>query len=314
MENYVIKIVPSDHSGQRLDSVIAKLFPDFSRSKLKNWLDSGSVFVNDDPLMKPSKKVTGGEEIKIFIKEERLISAEPQDIPFEAIHESKDFIVVNKSAGMVVHPGAGNYKNTLLNALLFKFPELENLPRAGIIHRLDKDTSGLMIVSRNQNAFKDLSEQISQRLVKRTYQAFVVGNVSRSGIVEEPIGRHPRNRQKQAVTNKGKYALTKYSIVKKYGNYTHLEVNLETGRTHQIRVHMSHIGFPLIGDVLYGRKKRFAKSTNSDLREVIEKFPRQALHASNLSFEDASNKKVLNFKSPLSKDILTLEKNLKNLT
>ena len=314
MENYVIKIVPSDHSGQRLDTVIAKLFPDFSRSKLKNWLDSGSVFVNDDPLMKPSKKVTGGEEIKIFIKEERIISAEPQDIPFEVIHESKDFIVVNKSAGMVVHPGAGNYKNTLLNALLFKFPELENLPRAGIVHRLDKDTSGLMIVARNQNAFKDLSEQISQRLVKRTYQAFVVGNISRSGIVEEPIGRHPRNRQKQAVTNKGKYALTKYSIVKKYGNYTHLEVNLETGRTHQIRVHMSHIGFPLIGDVLYGRKKRFAKSTNSDLREVIEKFPRQALHASNLSFEDASNKKVLNFKSPLSKDILTLEKNLKNLT
>ena len=314
MENYVIKIVPSDHSGQRLDTVIAKLFPDFSRSKLKNWLDSGSVFVNDDPLMKPSKKVTGGEEIKIFIKEERVISAEPQDIPFEIIHESKDFIVVNKSAGMVVHPGAGNHQNTLLNALLFKFPELENLPRAGIIHRLDKDTSGLMIVARNQNAFKDLSEQISQRLVKRTYQAFVVGNVSRSGIVEEPIGRHPRNRQKQAVTNKGKYALTKYSIVKKYGNYTHLEVNLETGRTHQIRVHMSHIGFPLIGDVLYGRKKRFAKSTNSDLREVIEKFPRQALHASNLSFEDASNKKVLNFKSPLSKDILTLEKNLKNLT
>ena len=311
MENYVIKIVPSDHSGQRLDSVIAKLFPDFSRSKLKNWLDSGSVFVNDDPLMKPSKKVTGGEEIKIFIKEERIISAEPQDIPFETIHESKDFIVVNKSAGMVVHPGAGNYKNTLLNALLFKFPELENLPRAGIVHRLDKDTSGLMIVARNQNAYKNLSEQISQRLVKRTYQAFVVGNVSRSGIVEEPIGRHPRNRQKQAVTNKGKYALTKYSIVKKYGNYTHLEVNLETGRTHQIRVHMSHIGFPLIGDVLYGRKKRFAKSTNSDLREVIEKFPRQALHASNLSFEDASNKKVLNFKSPLSKDILTLEKNLK---
>ena len=314
MENYVIKIVPSDHSGQRLDTVIAKLFPDFSRSKLKNWLDSGSVFVNDDPLMKPSKKVTGGEEIKIFIKEERVISAEPQDIPFEIIHESKDFIVVNKSAGMVVHPGAGNHQNTLLNALLFKFPELENLPRAGIIHRLDKDTSGLMIVARNQNAFKNLSEQISQRLVKRTYQAFVVGNVSRSGIVEEPIGRHPRNRQKQAVTNKGKYALTKYFIVKKYGNYTHLEVNLETGRTHQIRVHMSHIGFPLIGDLLYGRKKRFAKSTNSDLREVIEKFPRQALHASNLSFEDASNKKVLNFKSPLSKDILTLEKNLKNLT
>ena len=314
MENYVIKIVPSDHSGQRLDSVIAKLFPDFSRSKLKNWIDSGSVFVNDNPSIKPSKKVTGGEEIKIFFEEEKMVSAEPQDIPFEVIHESIDFLIVNKDAGMVVHPGAGNHKNTLLNALLFKFPELENLPRAGIIHRLDKETSGLMIVARNQNAYKNLSEQISQRLVKRTYQAFVVGNVSRSGRVEEPVGRHPRNRQKQAVTDKGKYALTKYSIVKKYGNYTHLEVNLETGRTHQIRVHMSHIGFPLIGDVLYGRKKRFAKSTNSDLREVIEKFPRQALHASNLSFEELDKKKIVSFKSPLPEDILNLEKNLKNLT
>ena len=314
MENYVIKIVPSDHSGQRLDSVIAKLFPDFSRSKLKNWIDSGSVFVNDNPLIKPSTKVTGGEEIKIFIEEEKMVSAEPQDIPFEVIHESIDFLIVNKDAGMVVHPGAGNHKNTLLNALLFKFPELENLPRAGIVHRLDKETSGLMIVARSQNAYKNLSEQISQRLVKRTYQAFVVGNVSRSGRVEEPVGRHPRNRQKQAVTDKGKYALTKYSIVKKYGNYTHLEVNLETGRTHQIRVHMSHIGFPLIGDVLYGRKKRFAKSTNSDLREVIEKFPRQALHASNLSFEELDKKKIVSFKSPLPEDILNLEKNLKNLT
>ena len=314
MENYVIKIVPSDHSGQRLDSVIAKLFPDFSRSKLKNWIDSGAVFVNDNPLIKPSKKVTGGEEIKIFTEEEKMVSAEPQDIPFEVIHESIDFLIVNKDAGMVVHPGAGNHKNTLLNALLFKFPELENLPRAGIVHRLDKETSGLMIVARSQNAYKNLSEQISQRLVKRTYQAFVVGNVSRSGRVEEPVGRHPRNRQKQAVTDKGKYALTKYSIVKKYGNYTHLEVNLETGRTHQIRVHMSHIGFPLIGDVLYGRKKRFAKSTNSDLREVIEKFPRQALHASNLSFEEVDKKKMVSFKSPLPEDILNLEKNLKNLT
>ena len=243
-----------------------------------------------------------------------MVSAEPQDIPFEVIHESIDFLIVNKDAGMVVHPGAGNHKNTLLNALLFKFPEVENLPRAGIVHRLDKETSGLMIVARSQNAYKNLSEQISQRLVKRTYQAFVVGNVSRSGRVEEPVGRHPRNRQKQAVTDKGKHALTKYSIVKKYGNYTHLEVNLETGRTHQIRVHMSHIGFPLIGDVLYGRKKRFAKSTNSDLREVIEKFPRQALHASNLSFKELDKKKIVGFKSPLPEDILNLEKNLKNLT
>ena len=314
MENCVIKIISPEYSGQRLDSVIAKLFPDFSRSKLKSWLDSGAIYINDVPLIKPSKKVNGGEEVKILIKEEKLISAEPQNIQFEVKHKSKDFLIVDKKAGMVVHPGAGNHQNTLLNALLFKFPELENLPRAGIIHRLDKETSGLMIIASNQNSYKNLSEQISKRLVKRTYQAFAVGNISRSGKIEEPVGRHPRNRQKQAVTEKGKYALTRYTVLKKYGNYTHLEVNLETGRTHQIRVHMSHIGFPLIGDVLYGRKKRFAKSTNSDLREVIEKFPRQALHASNLAFKDIDSGNEVSFESSLPKDLLDLKKNLENLT
>ena len=314
MQNYVIKIVPSEYSGKRLDLVIAKLFSDFSRSKLKNWLDSGTILVNGAPLTKPSKKVYGGEEIKILIQEEKLVSSEPQNIPFEVEYESKDFLIVDKQAGMVVHPGAGNHQNTLLNALLFKFPELEKLPRAGIIHRLDKETSGLMIIARNQNSYKNLSEQISERLVKRTYQAFAVGNIPRSGKIEEPVGRHPRNRQKQAITEKGKYALTRYSVLKKYGNYTHLEVNLETGRTHQIRVHMSHIGFPLIGDALYGRKKRFAKSTNSDLREVIEKFPRQALHASNLTFKDVDSENEVNFESSLPKDLLDLEKNLENLT
>ena len=314
MENCVIKIISPEYSGQRLDSVIAKLFPDFSRSKLKSWLDSGAIYINDVPLLKPSKKVKGGEEVKILIQEEKLISAEPQNIQFEVIHKSKDFLIVDKKAGMVVHPGAGNHQNTLLNALLFKFPELEKLPRAGIIHRLDKETSGLMIIASNQNSYKNLSEQISKRLVKRTYQAFAVGNISRSGKIEEPVGRHPRNRQKQAVTEKGKYALTRYSVLKKYGNYTHLEVNLETGRTHQIRVHMSHIGFPLIGDVLYGRKKRFAKSTNSDLREVIEKFPRQALHASNLAFKDIDSGNEVSFESSLPKDLLDLKKNLENLT
>ena len=314
MENCVIKIISSEYSGQRLDSVIAKLFPDFSRSKLKSWLDSGAIYINEVPLIKPSKKVNGGEEVKILIKEEKLISAEPQNIQFEVKHKSKDFLIVDKKAGMVVHPGAGNHQNTLLNALLFKFPELEKLPRAGIIHRLDKETSGLMIIASNQNSYKNLSEQISKRLVKRTYQAFAVGNISRSGKIEEPVGRHPRNRQKQAVTEKGKYALTRYTVLKKYGNYTHLEVNLETGRTHQIRVHMSHIGFPLIGDVLYGRKKRFAKSTNSDLREVIEKFPRQALHASNLAFKDIDSGNEVSFESSLPKDLLDLKKNLENLT
>ena len=254
------------------------------------------------------------EKVEITLINASTEKIEPSNIKLKLVYEDKDLVVINKPSGMVVHPGAGNHQNTLLNALLFKFPELENLPRAGIIHRLDKETSGLMIIARNQKSYKNLSEQISERTVKRTYQAFVVGNISRSGRIEEPIGRHPRNRQKQAVTEKGKYALTKYSVAKKYGNYTHLEVNLETGRTHQIRVHLSHIGFPLIGDVLYGRKKRFAKSTNSDLREVIERFPRQALHASNLSFKGVEDNKEVSFSSPLPEDILNLEENLENLT
>ena len=157
MENYVIKIISSEYSGQRLDTVIAKLFPDFSRSKLKNWLDGGSIFVNDIPLQKPSKKVVGGEEIRILVIEEKIITSEPQNIPFEVIEDTNNFLIVNKKAGMVVHPGAGNHQNTLLNALLFKFSELENLPRAGIIHRLDKETSGLMIIARNQKSYKNLS-------------------------------------------------------------------------------------------------------------------------------------------------------------
>ena len=313
-DNYLIKEVPEKFYGKRIDFVIAKLFPDFSRSKLKLWIEEGHVLINEKKISKASSKFSGGEIIKLFIQEEEQVDIIAQDIQIEITEENDEYLIINKSAGMVVHPGAGNHSKTLMNALIFKYPDLKNVPRAGIIHRLDKDTSGLMVVARNLNSAKKLSEQISNRSVKRIYQAFVVGEISRSGKIEEPLGRHKRNRQKQAVIEDGRYALTNYSVIEKYGNYTHIQASLATGRTHQIRVHFSHIGFPLIGDGLYGRKRRFAKSTNSELRGIIEAFPRQALHASNLSFIDPKKGAEVNYFADMPKDMKELALNLDKLT
>ena len=206
------------------------------------------------------------------------------------------------------------YKRQLLNGLLFEFPELKKLPRGGIVHRLDKDTSGLMVIAKNEKSLLNLSAQISSREVTRIYQAFVVGRITKSGKIDEPIGRHPSNRQKQSVLTSGKEAITHYSLKTTYGNYSHLVLRLETGRTHQIRVHLSHMGFPIIGDPLYGRKRRFAKSTDSKLREVIEQFPRQALHASSLAFLHPRSNEKIEFTSELPKDIKSLETKLAQLS
>ena len=312
-DNCLKKELPEELKGKRIDSAIAKLFPDFSRSKLKLWLEAGYILVNENPVLKSSSKFVGGETIKVFVQEEEQVDIIAQDIAIQIIEENNDFLVINKAAGMVVHPGAGNHSNTLMNALIYRYPELKNIPRAGIVHRLDKDTSGLMVVARNVNSAKKLAEQISDRSVKRIYQAFVVGEISRSGKIEEPLGRHKRNRQKQAVIEDGRYALTNYTIIKKYGNYTHVQASLATGRTHQIRVHFSHIGFPLIGDALYGRKRRFAKSTNSELRAVIELFSRQALHASNLTFLHPKEDTEVSFFAEMPEDMQNLAINLDNL-
>ena len=203
-DNYLIKEVPEKFYGKRIDFVIAKLFPDFSRSKLKLWIEEGHVLINEKKISKVSSKFSGGEIIKLFIQEEEQVDIIAQDIQIEITEENDEYLIINKSAGMVVHPGAGNHSETLMNALIFKYPDLKNVPRAGIIHRLDKDTSGLMVVARNLNSAKKLSEQISNRSVKRIYQAFVVGEISRSGKIEEPLGRHKRNRQKQAVIEDGR--------------------------------------------------------------------------------------------------------------
>lgn len=311
-KNYISRDIDKTFSGKRLDLVLADTFSEFSRSKLKKWLESNLVFVNEKVVNKPSFKVTFPAKLELIIPDENLTEDLAERLDLKIIKSTKQYIIISKEAGMVVHPGAGNKSGTLLNALLYEYPELKKLPRAGIVHRLDKDTSGIMVVARNESGMQSLSEQISTRSIKRIYQAFTVGKIERSGRIEAPIGRHPKNRQKQAIIDSGREAISHYKVIESFGSYSHVEVSLETGRTHQIRVHMNHLGFPLIGDPLYGRRRRFAKNTHQKLREIIESFPRQALHAAQLSFIDPATSKEVTFQSNLPSDLVELRENLLN--
>ena len=311
-KNYISRDIDKTFSGKRLDLVLADTFSEFSRSKLKKWLESNLVFVNEKVVNKPSFKVTFPAKLELIIPDENLTEDLAERLDLKIIKSTKQYIIISKEAGMVVHPGAGNKSGTLLNALLYEYPELKKLPRAGIVHRLDKDTSGIMVVARNESGMQSLSEQISTRSIKRIYQAFTVGKIERSGKIEAPIGRHPKNRQKQAIIDSGREAISHYKVIESFGSYSHVEVSLETGRTHQIRVHMNHLGFPLIGDPLYGRRRRFAKNTHQKLREIIESFPRQALHAAQLSFIDPATTKEVTFQSNLPSDLVELRENLLN--
>ena len=310
--NFLSREIKESLSNKRIDIALAETFPEYSRSRLKKWLENEFVSVDKKIITKPSHKVTFPAVINLTIPDEPLTEDLPEEIELNIIKSTEEYIVLNKPAGLVVHPGAGNKSGTLLNALLFEYPELNKLSRAGIVHRLDKDTSGLMIVARTEESFKHISDQISKRQVVRTYQAFTAGKIERSGKINAPIARDPRNRQKQAVIESGREAISHYKLIENFGFYSHLEVNLETGRTHQIRVHMNHLGCPLIGDPLYGRRRRFAKNTHQKLREVIEGFPRQALHASELSFLDPSMNAEVTFKSKLPSDLVELRENLIN--
>ncbi len=311
-KNYISRDIDKTFSGKRLDLVLADTFSEFSRTKLKKWLESNLVFVNEKVVNKPSFKVTFPAKLELIIPDENLTEDLAERLDLKIIKSTKQYIIISKEAGMVVHPGAGNKSGTLLNALLYEYPELKKLPRAGIVHRLDKDTSGIMVVARNESGMQSLSEQISTRSIKRIYQAFTVGKIERSGKIEAPIGRHPKNRQKQAIIDSGREAISHYKVIESFGSYSHVEVSLETGRTHQIRVHMNHLGFPLIGDPLYGRRRRFAKNTHQKLREIIESFPRQALHAAQLSFIDPATTKEVTFQSNLPSDLVELRENLLN--
>ncbi len=285
-------IIPREASGARLDQALVGLFPDYSRSRLQQWIRAGRVLLNGQPT-EQKYRVSGGERVDVEVKLEPDPKVQAQDIPLEICFEDDHLLVVNKPAGLVVHPAAGNPDGTLQNALLHLDPGLAVLPRAGIVHRLDKHTSGLMVVARSLPAHRALVEQLQQRSVHREYLALVQSRLTAGGTIDAPIGRHPRDRLRMAVVASGKPAISHYRVLERLATYSLVQVRLETGRTHQIRVHMAHIHCPLVGDPVYGGRLRLPRGASTALRAALMAFRRQALHARRLELiHPASGDKV----------------------
>lgn len=298
--------VPVSLFGQRFDQVASELFPEFSRSRLQSWIRDGQLTLNGR-IAKPKDKVIGGEMLALNAELEAQGTWEPEPIQLNIVHEDDHLMVINKPAGLVVHPAAGNHTGTLLNALLNHAPDLINLPRAGIVHRLDKETTGLMVVAKTLHAHTDLVEQLADRTVSREYEAVAVGAMTGGGTVDAPMGRHPTQRKLMAVlSHGGKRAVTHYRVQTRFPHHTHIRVKLETGRTHQIRVHMAHIGFPLIGDPVYGKRFKIPKGASNELIEALKSFPRQALHAATLGLEHPASGEYTEWSAPVPDDMKAL--------
>ncbi len=275
--------VPAAAAGRRLDQVMAELFPDFSRSRLSAWIKSGDALL-DGARVLPRHAVVGGERIELTPVTEPVVRAAPQDIGLDIRHADAEVLVVCKPAGLIVHPGAGNPAGTLQNALLHHDPKLADIPRAGIVHRLDKDTSGLMVVARTLRAHRSLVEQLAERSVHRQYEAIVYGRMVAGGRIDAAIGRHARDRLRQSVREDGRNAVTHYRVRERFRAMTLIECRLETGRTHQIRVHLAHIRHGLVGDPTYGTGLKQPRGATPELVEALHAFRRQALHAERLEF------------------------------
>jgi 23S rRNA pseudouridine1911/1915/1917 synthase len=297
--------IPPEHAGQRLDQALAALLPDYSRSRLKAWIESGEIRVDGAP-RRPRDKVIGGESVALAATLPEDTRAVAQPIPLVLVHEDKHLLVVDKPAGLVVHPGAGNPDQTLQNALLALDPALATLPRAGIVHRLDKDTSGLLVVARTLRAHTALVRMLGEREVHREYEAICRGVMTAGGTVDAPISRHPTDRVRMAVRDGGRESVTHYRVIRRYEGYTHVRVQLETGRTHQIRVHLAHAGYPIVGDRVYGGRLTLPKGASEALRQALREFPRQALHAARLQFDHPVTGKAIEFRAPLPADMLAL--------
>jgi len=300
-------VIPEKFKGKRLDLALSKLFPEHSRSRIQSWIKAGEVDVNNSKY-KQRNVVNSGDIIKINTTLKSIDKHQAEHIGLDVIHEDKAIIILNKPAGLVVHPGAGNQKHTLVNALLHFDEKLDVLPRAGIIHRLDKDTTGIMIIARTIESYTYLVNELQKRNIKRNYKAIICGQLVAGGVIENKIGRHPVHRTKMAVTDKGKLATTHYRIIKKFQHYTYLDIQLGTGRTHQIRVHMNNEKHPIIGDPLYGKNTFIKKGIDASLREFIKNFKRQALHAYNLEFTHPISKKIISLKAELPDDMNNLIK------
>ena len=275
--------VPDEYAGLRLDRALAQMFPEYSRSRLKEWFLAGAITVEGGP-KRPRDAVSGGETVTFQPVAESAVRAEPEPIDLDIVYEDDDLLVVNKPAGLVVHPGAGNPAGTLMNGLLHHVSTLEEVPRAGIIHRLDKDTSGLLLVAKTLTAHTALVRLLAEREISRHYLAVCNGALTGGGVVREPIGRHPVDRKRMSVQQNGKPAVTHYTVKERFRAFTFVNVKLETGRTHQIRVHFAHRRHALVGDQVYGGRLALPKGASDELVQTLRHFKRQALHATRLAF------------------------------
>ena len=307
----VLKItIPNRMTGERLDSSLSEMLPDYSRSKITTWIKSGDALI-DGKSFKPKDKAIGAEIVCLTLNQKQNNDWSAEKIPLNVVYEDEDIIVINKQFGLVTHPGAGNWSGTLANALLYYDPVLSTLDRAGIVHRLDKNTSGLMVIARNEKSQKYLVEQLQRHSVDREYSAIVYGHMIAGGSVDEPIGRDPKDRVKQAVLMSGKDAITHYRAIDRFKSHTHVKAVLETGRTHQIRVHLSYVGHSLIGDPMYGGRVRFPKKASEELKDALLNFKRQALHSKKLSLTHPISGESMSWKAPLPDDMTKLLEVLK---
>ena len=300
------EIVPADLNYARFDQAASALFPEYSRSRLQSWIKGGQLTANHSSC-RPRDKVHEGDVLTLQAELQPEGRFEAEAIALDIVYEDDDIIVINKPAGLVVHPGAGNPSGTLLNALLSHCPSIDSVPRAGIVHRLDRDTTGLMVVAKTLQAHADLVAQLQARDVHREYDAVVMGSMTGGGKVEEPMGRHPQQRTKMAVVQfGGKEAITHYRLQKRYRDHCHVRCFLETGRTHQIRVHMAHIRHPLVGDATYAGRPRLPKGASDALVNMLRSFPRQALHARKLELEHPKSGDTMSWEVPLPDDMQAL--------
>lgn len=294
--------IDEEQAGKRLDQVLSGLFGEFSRSRLQRWIKEGRVLIDGRPC-RPKDKVWGGEKVQLQPVLEQEVGDQAEAIPLDILYEDASLLVINKPAGLVMHPATGNPRGTLLNALLHHLPALSQLPRGGIVHRLDKQTSGLLVVAKTLPAQTSLVNQLQAHSVKREYRAIVQGVMTSGGSVAQPIGRHPVHRVRMAVHPSGKPAVTHYRVLERFRAHSFLQVNLETGRTHQIRVHMAHIRHPLLGDPVYGGRLRLPAGASEALREALQGFHRQALHAARLELLHPSSEEVMAWEAPLPEDM-----------
>ena len=291
--------------GQRIDQVAALVWKEFSREKLKQWMKDGHLLVNGN-VVKPKYKCEGDETLTLDVELEVQTGAEPENIPLNIVYEDNDILVINKSVGMVVHPGAGNPRGTLVNAILYHYPKSSELARAGLVHRIDKDTSGLLVVAKTLEAQFSLSKQLAKKSVYRVYDLITYGNIIAGGTIDEPIKRHPVDRVKMAILPGGRDAVTHYNVKERFQNFTRVQAQLETGRTHQIRVHFSYINFPLVGDPVYVSRVKVPAGASELLTTTLRAFKRQALHASKLGLVHPKTGEEMTFEAPWPDDFKDL--------